>query len=342
MPVQESVVEEPGTAEVPATALADASLTPEQVIAKWKATPFDRLPVEALRAARQMSSEMIPLMRDCIREATGALRDADDDARWENNAPWFSLLLLWEFVDRDSLTVIIESLRLRGERPYRLYGESLIEDLPRILAALAPGQIDLIESLANDLELHELVRFAAVESVGLMVRDGSVAKETAVPRVREWLRLATDRKDANGMQGCVAALSAIGPKFAMQEIEKAYESELMKDWWLSLEDIHNSVEEEEAGILDDHESMPSSRIEDIVSELIPLYEPKRYEPKLPPPIDYWRDVPRYDERLDDDDDDFVHDRSVPTPRLVSARVGRNEPCPCGSGKKHKKCCGAAK
>ncbi|MFG6147001.1 SEC-C metal-binding domain-containing protein [Halobacillus sp. B23F22_1] len=21
-------------------------------------------------------------------------------------------------------------------------------------------------------------------------------------------------------------------------------------------------------------------------------------------------------------------------------MGRNEPCPCGSGKKHKKCCGA--
>jgi hypothetical protein len=25
----------------------------------------------------------------------------------------------------------------------------------------------------------------------------------------------------------------------------------------------------------------------------------------------------------------------------SSRVGRNEPCDCGSGKKHKKCCGAA-
>jgi len=23
------------------------------------------------------------------------------------------------------------------------------------------------------------------------------------------------------------------------------------------------------------------------------------------------------------------------------KVGRNDPCPCGSGKKHKKCCGAA-
>jgi SEC-C motif-containing protein len=27
------------------------------------------------------------------------------------------------------------------------------------------------------------------------------------------------------------------------------------------------------------------------------------------------------------------------PRQV-AKVGRNDPCPCGSGKKYKKCCGA--
>ena len=25
----------------------------------------------------------------------------------------------------------------------------------------------------------------------------------------------------------------------------------------------------------------------------------------------------------------------------SAKVGRNDPCPCGSGKKYKKCCGAS-
>ena len=29
-----------------------------------------------------------------------------------------------------------------------------------------------------------------------------------------------------------------------------------------------------------------------------------------------------------------------TPRRVEAKVGRNDPCPCGSGKKYKKCCGA--
>jgi len=31
---------------------------------------------------------------------------------------------------------------------------------------------------------------------------------------------------------------------------------------------------------------------------------------------------------------------TPPPSFVSARkIGRNDPCPCGSGKKYKRCCG---
>lgn len=33
---------------------------------------------------------------------------------------------------------------------------------------------------------------------------------------------------------------------------------------------------------------------------------------------------------------FVSGGTIPA---VSQKIGRNEPCPCGSGKKHKKCCG---
>ena len=34
------------------------------------------------------------------------------------------------------------------------------------------------------------------------------------------------------------------------------------------------------------------------------------------------------------------EREAATHRRLSAKVGRNEPCPCGSGRKFKKCCGA--
>jgi uncharacterized protein YecA (UPF0149 family) len=41
--------------------------------------------------------------------------------------------------------------------------------------------------------------------------------------------------------------------------------------------------------------------------------------------------------------DLVFSSGDSTPRTTkkraSAKVGRNDPCPCGSGKKYKKCCG---
>ncbi|MEO5375957.1 MAG: YchJ family protein [Alphaproteobacteria bacterium] len=39
---------------------------------------------------------------------------------------------------------------------------------------------------------------------------------------------------------------------------------------------------------------------------------------------------------------YVDGRTGQQPiRRASPKVGRNDPCPCGSGKKYKKCCGAA-
>lgn len=40
---------------------------------------------------------------------------------------------------------------------------------------------------------------------------------------------------------------------------------------------------------------------------------------------------------------YFYDGQAPTPQTVvrtSPKVGRNEPCPCGSGRKYKKCCAA--
>jgi preprotein translocase subunit SecA len=34
-------------------------------------------------------------------------------------------------------------------------------------------------------------------------------------------------------------------------------------------------------------------------------------------------------------------KELPAKPIMSAKVGRNDPCPCGSGKKYKKCCGAS-
>jgi len=37
---------------------------------------------------------------------------------------------------------------------------------------------------------------------------------------------------------------------------------------------------------------------------------------------------------------LLKDSKKTEPLRAAEAVGRNDPCPCGSGKKHKKCCGA--
>jgi SWIM/SEC-C metal-binding protein len=47
--------------------------------------------------------------------------------------------------------------------------------------------------------------------------------------------------------------------------------------------------------------------------------------------------------LDSDKPEDINDLEMllnpPKTKIAEKKVGRNEPCPCGSGKKHKKCCG---
>jgi SEC-C motif-containing protein len=48
--------------------------------------------------------------------------------------------------------------------------------------------------------------------------------------------------------------------------------------------------------------------------------------------------------LRDQDRWYYMDGAAPKPQTLrheQPKVGRNDPCPCGSGKKYKKCCGAA-
>jgi uncharacterized protein YecA (UPF0149 family) len=54
-----------------------------------------------------------------------------------------------------------------------------------------------------------------------------------------------------------------------------------------------------------------------------------------PPPEYEREGDREEDLLE-----LLPGEYAPAPmRRPAPKVGRNEPCPCGSGKKFKKCCG---
>jgi len=52
---------------------------------------------------------------------------------------------------------------------------------------------------------------------------------------------------------------------------------------------------------------------------------------------------KYRIELEPDQPEDITDLEIllnwPKPKKAEKKVGRNEPCPCGSGRKYKKCCG---
>jgi len=64
--------------------------------------------------------------------------------------------------------------------------------------------------------------------------------------------------------------------------------------------------------------------------------------------DQWMSAPRpafegkTPAEIAQNDSSLLTMKKVETYRRTEPRVGRNDPCPCGSGKKYKKCCGMAK
>lgn len=73
-------------------------------------------------------------------------------------------------------------------------------------------------------------------------------------------------------------------------------------------------------------------------------------PVVTPYVD-WTKLPEYADDGEEDYEDWSEEaplpaldedepREVQTPFVAEVKVGRNDPCPCGSGKKYKKCCGA--
>lgn len=50
-------------------------------------------------------------------------------------------------------------------------------------------------------------------------------------------------------------------------------------------------------------------------------------------------LPEWDDKLTEKQRADIRTKWRTDKQAVSTKIGRNSPCPCGSGKKHKKCCG---
>jgi hypothetical protein len=290
-----------------------------------------KLPVEAIRAAQEHREEMIPRLIQTITDAT---EQAKSGPTPKGNAHFFALFLLTEFKAIESLPAILDAISLPGEGPFDLFGDAVTENLWRVLAVFATEPFDTLDALISDVSLNEYVRWQAAHAYLCLVRDGLLTRDEAVDRLRNHLRDAIRNGDAVLAEGMVSDLYSYSPHEAEAEIREAFQLGLVDTRMIDIKDVERSLIEGESHFQSALDHCREAGIADTVEEL-KSWSCFQEEPESQPhiPINTWQNGSDWDFDLSSREPSM-------TIRNTQQRVGRNDPCPCGSGKKHKKCCGA--
>jgi hypothetical protein len=183
----------------------------------------------------------------------------------------------------------------------------LREDVPFYYAEMGQPAIGPLARVLADSNADTYQRAGAGESLAEIAEKHPHLRELVIPPLEQ--ALATERHDdaLNGF--LIINLCDLASKESMPLVEAAFREDRVDDTIIDMAEV-----QEHFGL-------------EVTAER-PKWEYGPGEPRRVPPGSAPLALPR-----DDDDDER-------TPYVAPEKVGRNEPCPCGSGKKYKKCCGS--
>jgi preprotein translocase subunit SecA len=167
-----------------------------------------------------------------------------------------------------------------------------------------------------------------------------MTREQAVRRLREHLGHAITNRDASVASGLVAELVSYAPQEALDEIKEAFRRGLVDCGIVDLDLVQRSIAEGDSRFQKELKYCRPTGVQDTVAELSSWASFREEENSRNGTYRTPASATMLDDQRGADLDDEGRREPLSTIRNTARKIGRNDPCPCGSGKKYKKCCGA--
>ncbi len=285
---------------------------------------FARAAVEAAVAQpEEIAPELLRILEDA------ADRAAQLDAEGDYIAHLYAMFLLAQFRETRAYPLVIRFASLPGDLPHSLCCDFITEDLGRVLASVCGGELAGIQSLIENEGADQWVRGAGLDSLVTLVATGQKSRDEIVTYFADLFRGKLVRRWSHVWDALISDSSELYPADLLDDIERAYEEGLVNPGYIGLDDVKRDLAEGKDATLAKLRDDPHRRlVEDTVAEMgwwACFQEDSRSGVKNTGPAPANSRIP-----------------AVPSSQVQKAmpKTGRNEPCPCGSGKKYKKCCGA--
>ena len=305
--------------------------------------PTGHIPEEAIRQAQKHRELIVPRLIRILEAAVSAARDGE---KIEGHGYLFGCFLLTEFKIEAAFPAIRELFVLSDNMPQPMFTRLVKAKGPGILATLLWNRPEALEETIADSSLSEHVRLAAAGAVAHLVEEGRIPWESGVRQIGRQLCRYVDEKNAARADRFLTCLEGLLPWDIITRIDEQCESDRADQGSHIMEFIEESIADPKVECPEPVDMPWSIGIEDTVKEL----RVWGFFPENRPSDEGAGDCVgegREREAHSPSAPHFLQDREEPAPvhqPIVSEtpRTGRNQLCPCGSGKKYKKCCGASR
>jgi hypothetical protein len=262
-------------------------------------------PREALARAIEERERIIPELLDIIKRASDNPQELDADPDYIGHI--YAMFLLSQFREKGAYEPIVQFFSHPGELSLDLTGDVVTENLDSMLASVSCGDDRLIKTLIENPEANEWVRGSALRSLVILVLTGELTRDSVIEYFGSLFREKLPREPSNAWDCLVACAMDLYPEELYLDIERSFQEELVDTSFVNRQNVRQALDQGmERTLARLREDRTYRLIEDTIAETEwwACFQPEKdYVPKKKP------------------------------------KIGRNQPCPCGSGKKYKKCCG---
>jgi len=272
------------------------------------------LPIDAIDRCLRRIDEAAPPLRVIVARAAGDESLSDGEARLLCRG----LYILAGARDSKTCQPLLRLLRLPEAKLDDLLGDALAEGMTRIIASVFDGDADALFAFISDSLVVPLARSAALNAAIFLTWKGRIGRD----RMKHFLeRFYADvlTWDEDVWESWIIAVALLGLRELAPLVYRGFADGRISDWFMvrsEFDDLLIEAEQrpDDAARFVEHDI---GCIEDAVEALA------------------WSDG-------GDIDEDAFERRYLWAPpepvRNPWRHVGRNDPCPCGSGLKFKKCC----
>jgi hypothetical protein len=285
-------------------------------------------PQDAIVAAEAQAAAITPHLLSILAETVRNPAAAVEDETLTGHL--FAMFLLARFRTAAAYPLFVDMAALPAGQADALLGDTITVDLPSLLASVAHGNIAPLDRLLKADGADLFARSAALEAMIIMVVDGQLERDAAIDYLRTIFDGELPRDPALDViwSHLVQASCELGAAELRSAIDQVFAEDLVDLYLIDqaeeLTRLHQDPQVRADKLRNDNRYQ---LIDDLAARMSwwAMFQEQPGSPGSNPPED-WPENMRH---------------MVDPPAVRSQQPGRNDPCPCGSGRKYKHCHGKA-